>query len=531
MILRKPYAFLIKYFRIINGILSLLAIYIVYRVYNVATFFNEYISNNYTGSFYSGFAGEYISSFSYFIIILILIGLLVILLLFIYKKKPLKAYAVPFAFYILLIIFFTVMKDIMTSLESTTLTAQTIRVCRDISFLVIVPQIGFIILFLIRALGFNKSLNFEADLKELEIDASDNEEVEITFNNDGTKIKRFFRRYKREFSYYLKENKFIIICVIIVLGIGFLGYLFYPREKDQKYIQGDTFAVGGVTYKLEDSIITNLDYKGDIINSNNYYLVVKLYIENNQENDSLFDANNFRLEVGKDILYPQKYKGSYFIDYAASNIKNTIKAKNKYYYPLVYEISKDDIKNSYVIRINNGLKNKGNMQVAKLNYITINPTRIDQIIKENEYIVNEKALLNNSNLNNSSFMVTNFEITNKYIYDYEMCEYGICNNYKNQVSVNYLNNDRTLLVLDYDFNLDQDCPYYKYSKTLESFINNFVKIKYKYNEEEIYGTVSNVTPNNLENKIILEVSKDIEEAEEVSLIIRVRNKEYSIKLK
>ena len=40
MVFKKPYAFLIKYFKLINFILSTLAIYIAYRTYNIISFFN-----------------------------------------------------------------------------------------------------------------------------------------------------------------------------------------------------------------------------------------------------------------------------------------------------------------------------------------------------------------------------------------------------------------------------------------------------------------------------------------------------------
>ena len=47
MILKKPYAFLIKYFKVINLLISLLAGYSAYRFYKIITFFNEYINSNY----------------------------------------------------------------------------------------------------------------------------------------------------------------------------------------------------------------------------------------------------------------------------------------------------------------------------------------------------------------------------------------------------------------------------------------------------------------------------------------------------
>ena len=45
MILRKPYAFLIKNFRIIHFVLTFLMIYVVYKYNNIAKFIQNYIDN------------------------------------------------------------------------------------------------------------------------------------------------------------------------------------------------------------------------------------------------------------------------------------------------------------------------------------------------------------------------------------------------------------------------------------------------------------------------------------------------------
>ena len=46
MILRKPYAFLIKHFKFIHIILTFLLSYVFYKSVNLLTFFNEYIGAN-----------------------------------------------------------------------------------------------------------------------------------------------------------------------------------------------------------------------------------------------------------------------------------------------------------------------------------------------------------------------------------------------------------------------------------------------------------------------------------------------------
>jgi len=60
MILRRPYAFLIKYFRLIHLVLFGLFGYVTYKANNILSFFKDYISNN--GNFVID-SSEYISYF------------------------------------------------------------------------------------------------------------------------------------------------------------------------------------------------------------------------------------------------------------------------------------------------------------------------------------------------------------------------------------------------------------------------------------------------------------------------------------
>ena len=534
MILHKPYAFLIKNFKLINIILTILASYLAYRTYHIVSFFNSYITSNYTGNFYPGFSDNYISFLIYFLIILIIVGLLSIILLFVYKKKPIKAYVSAVVYYIALIIFFVVIKNLMITLEEGTITAQVARLYRDFSLISIFPQVFFIISFLIRGLGFNiKKFNFNEDLKELELTQEDSEEVEINIKQDNFKLQRNLRRFIREFRYYIKENKFIFIVICLVLGIAifFIIKSTLPEIVDRNYNQGQLFTSLNINYRVEDSIITNLDYQGNVINKDKYYVVIKLYAENNLDQDYKVDFYNFRLEVDNHYVYPIKDKGSYFIDYAKRSDNNNLLSKTSYVYSLVYEIEGTEVKKNYRLKINNGVTRVDNEEVGKYNYVTITPIVINNVTLENQYNSNDVINLNGSNLGNTTFMAGNFIIDDKYIYDYEKCINRKCNTYKGQVNINYLKNNKTLLIFDYEFKLDESVPYYSYSSSINKFVENFVKVRYLVKDEYLYGTVKNVTPSDLTNKLVLEVPKELKDSSSIYLVMIIRNKEYRIKVK
>lgn len=534
MIFKKPYAFLIKYFKLINWILTILFIYIFYRTYNIVSFFNTYIKEDYSGNFYTGFSDTYISSFVYLIIILIIFGLLAIFILLIYKKKPIKTYLSSIIYYIILFIFLKIIKNVMISLEGTVLTAEMARIYRDLSMISIIPQGVFILLFVLRAFGLNiGKFNFKDDLKELEISEKDNEEVELTLKRDGVKFRRNIRRFGREFVYYLKENKFIfiIICIILVISMCFLIYKLFPNIIDLNFNQGQEFQINSINFKVEDSIITNLDYKGDIIDENNYYLVVKLSIENLLDEDLKYDYNDFRLIIKDSFVYPSVDKSVNFIDYAILYSGNKVKSNSKQTYSLVFEINEEDIDNNYKLKIANGSVVSEDKKVGKFNYVTITPIVINNVVVEENKNLGDEINFSNSNLGNTTLTLSNLEITSKYIYDYKYCIKDNCINYKDVISIDYTKNGKLLMVLDYNYNLDNSISYYKHSTNIKTFINDFVKLRYEEEDKAVYETVKDVTPSNLENKLVLEIPNKVDSLDSYYLSIIVRNKEYLIKLK
>ena len=97
--------------------------------------------------------------------------------------------------------------------------------------------------------------------------------------------------------------------------------------------------------------------------------------------------------------------------------------------------------------------------------------------------------------------------------------------------ISYAQKDKTILVMDYNFKIDETIPFYNKSHNINKFINNFIKIKYKKNDTEKYSNVENITPENMNGKFALEISKDIVDADEIYLAIIIRNKEYLVDIK
>ena len=85
MVFRRPYAFLIKSFRLIHIILFILFVYITFNANSILTFFKDYI--NYKGSM-EIISSDYINVWIFIFSILIIGISIIIFFLMRYKKKP-----------------------------------------------------------------------------------------------------------------------------------------------------------------------------------------------------------------------------------------------------------------------------------------------------------------------------------------------------------------------------------------------------------------------------------------------------------
>lgn len=534
MILRKPYAFLIKYFKLINFLLALLSGYIAIKTYNVISFFNDFVSNNYSGSFYNGFYHEYISLFFVAAIVLVIIGAVFLGVLFLYKKKPFKLYLSSIIYSVVLLIILMYFKNLMVSLETTLIGAEVARIYRDISLISIIPQFFFILAYLVRGLGFNiNKFDFEKDIKDLEIDEHDDEEIEIAFHGDSVKLQRNIRRLSREFIYYIKENKFIvliIICVLLAISV-FIGIQSMPKKVDQEYNQGESFNIDSFTYNIQDSILTKTDYNGNELDS--YYLVLKLNVENNSDDEKFVDLNDFRLKNGQEFLYPSKDKGKYFIDYAIEFSGTAIKSKSNKTFSLIYRLPNNNIKKKYIIKVSSGSASNNKEIVGKYSLITVTPPIIhNDTAIEREVSKGQEISFENSNLGQTKFMIDNPIITDKYVYNYEYCpKINNCTTYKDSISIDFQKNNKVLIVIDYNYELDKNVPFASKSKEVKEFVNHFMNIKYVENNKTKYANVTDVTPKNLKNKLVLETTNSINKLSHYDLAILIRNKEYIIKIK
>ena len=361
MILRRPYGFLIKHFRLLHLILFFMFAYITSRANNILNFFKDYISVNNNMEVVSE---NYINVSMFIFMFFIIVFLVGIYYLMRYKKKPRLLYLFGMVVVVISSILFVYLYGNIKDLETSTMAAREIRLLRDIS------RINYWLLFvmclpmLIRGLGFDiKKFNFTSDLKELNLTSEDSAEVEVNVDISNNTIQRIGNKSKRELKYYYLENKFFINIIFGVIFAILFVIITNKIVSNRVLNEGEALKTEYFNMMVEDSYIS--ENKKNISDEYNY-LILKVSIKGRVNKYSL-NLDQFVL-YGKNNEYIPTFKYyNYFTDIGYGYLKDTKLNTNEYEeYIFIYNI-KDEDKDSKLI-----LKYLGNNKKVR-----IKPKKID----------------------------------------------------------------------------------------------------------------------------------------------------------
>ncbi len=574
MILKKPYGFIIKHFKLINLLLLVPTFYVVMSFNDIAKFLKKYVNNKYS-TFESGIAGKYITLW-------LLIGLIILILINIIlfdlmrkKKKSTKIYTFSIIYYFVLFLTSLLLYNLFTSIELGTINTTTIGMFKDlISF---TPYFGYFIIIttLFKAIGFNiKTLKFDQSI-DLQLTEEDTEEFEIGGKEDQADLKRIFIHSYRELKYYVVENKFIVTCILVLILLVISSHIYINIGfYNKKYTTNENFALNNMLISVKDSYITNVDQGGNPIAENKYFLVVKLGIENTTNESSAIELKYFRIDVNKKNLFPTYDRGNKFLDIAKNYEGKAIlpkkidaydkktytcekgyivvdeKCYNKkerkepeiehhYYCPenyelkgeicelpsdkseyvIVYELNKDEIKTSYEMKILNKMTNNIGELNPSYKIIKFKPKNLLNKEDLGSAKLGNEIDLKETQLGNTKIVVNRVNLVQSYKYEYESCYNNNC--IKKQ-DVIVAPTSKVLVVIDDKIDYDETTSFYKYTK--REFYKYFGKINYKYNNIEYTDLMKDVTPGHLKDKRIYQISSVAKYSENKELIITIRNK-------
>lgn len=279
MIIRKPYAFLIKNFKKVHIAMLVLAIFIYFKSTQVYSYVREFIS---LGSYdvTNDPISKYINIFVIIAVLALIIGSALLIILLKRKEKPWKLYLIPLVQYILFFLGFMIIRNFFnayTGIES----SSSLRLWRDILLISHLSQFGIVIIFAMRILGVDlNKFNFKLDDEYLDLEAKDREELEISISIDKNSFKRTYKKTLRVLNYFYQEHKLLCRAAVVIIAIIVARNTFVYIANHKSYKQGDTFSVNGYTVKINNSYFTDKSYNGTVISKNSDFVIVNLTIKN-----------------------------------------------------------------------------------------------------------------------------------------------------------------------------------------------------------------------------------------------------------
>ena len=531
MILRKPYAFFIRHFKLMHLIMAGLLFYLIYRTKLLVDFFNEY-STDVINVMGQDLITPLVPGLFQIVPILIIVISIIVLVVMIVKKKPYLFYILIIALNIYTFVIVQISKSTLGTLTLSLIDSRTLLLVRDLITISFMLQLISIVFVLIRGVGFDlKKFDFQSDLKTLEIDASDNEEVELEFKFDGNEKLRNIRRLIRFTKYFYKEHKVIVISIISsIISINLIVIMLMIFNSGKIIKQNEYFYGNNFTLVLTDSYLVNTDYKGKKL-TDDYYLLLRIKIKNNKSNPTGLDIATTKVLIDNYVYTPIVENRESFFDfgqiYEGENIGNSEEEK-----VLLYKIPKQlaDKKMYFSFVDKTNVDSNGNFSSTK---VAIKYNDLVGISSTNIANLGNELNFTESILPDYKIKIDAYDINSIYKISYDFCISNEClKSYeyiKPSINTNY---SKTILKIQGSIEKEKkiDGIY-----DLYDFIEKFGVIKYTIDDVEKVQQLNFVELKsqrvNENNIYYIEVLKEIENASKISLLFTIRNKNYEYILK
>lgn len=531
MILRKPYAFLIKKFRLIHFLLSIALVYIIYKTNQLYSFFSSYLKD-------TEFIKNEIINIDILVfcaIIFVLFITIIITVLMNKKEKPIKYYFLSICTYLSLVLVLLFANSQLYQIAIEQVNLRTISILKDLLFINYIIQYPLTIISISRTIGFNiKKFGFQNDLKDLQINEEDSEEFELDVEVDVDDVKTKFRRSIRITKYILRENKILFISIgvigIIVVTLSILLNIFVYNKT---FKENQVFKINNWSIKVLNSYETVNNYKLTSDLDNGYvYNVVDVEIKNNSNENRNFDKNNIKLKISKNNSYSNDeklYKN--FIDLGVGLTNQIIESGKTERYIFVFKVKKISDKYNPTFQILVSTTKKGNVTHYNYAKVKLNLKKLDTIEKTSKAKLGEVLNFQDSLIHNSTLKIDSIDIM-----DYAKYEYTKNINNKDYKFVGIIQpsttdgNGRVILKIKEKSTFDKEIlnPSVKIK-----FIEKFGSIRYVKNKIEYEETASIIdsTPEGITDYKYLEVAEEIKNSDNIYLDITIRNKLYTYILK
>ncbi|MEE3343131.1 MAG: hypothetical protein VZS44_03475 [Bacilli bacterium] len=504
MVLRKPYGFLIKHFKMIHLVLTVLYIYLAMKVNNMLRYYNNFIA----GKESKLNAIKYATNYYLIAIILSIAICLVIYALMRYKKKPKLFYVVLMAIYLAITLVIIFAQGGLNTIYIGEVSSKELRLYHDLLQIIIIFQYLTILVTLIRGLGFDiKKFNFKEDIAELQLDVTDNEEVELTIGSTEGILRRI-RRQLRELKYYYKENKlFIDVIGILFTVIIVLSIIVNIKIVHKSFKEGEEVSTDKYSFTVTNSYLTNKSFDGDSISdANNTFLLAQIFIYSKVGRTEL-NTGNITLKTEHNTYTINTRYTTLFKDVGVGFKDQIISTPRSFLF--IFVISNAELKDKMQIHYIGDIK------------IDLNPINLDKSVKTTNLQIGESIDLGKTVLSSGKIAINRFDVKNSYTYNYEYEIYGK----KYTSKLNIISPNKTILYLNLTNQNIRGISDYDLIKT-------YGTIKYKIADTEFtIKTPINKTPTSYKDGIFIEVDKQMEQATSIWIEFNIRNQKYIYTLK
>ena len=394
MIIRKPYAFLIKNFKKIHIVLLLLSFYVSYKLMDVLSFVGDFMEFG-TYDLYANPVTNYISFGLNLSLLLIVFFSGALILLLQRKNKPWKAYLIPLIEYLILFFVLMIIKGFFGNYTKY-VEITNLRFSRDLLVIFMIAQVPAIYIFVMRTFGLDiQKFNFNADAEFLELSEEDREEFEISLSVDKNTFKRYIKKALRHIKYFYLEHKLICTGLIIILSCFSLFNIYeFIFVTNKSYKEGQFYNINGLSIVVNNTYYSKNDYKGELISNKNNFVIVDLTVTNNGAPTTI-DMSYFHLKnstedyITTKNLYATEFQdlGVTYKDVRKLNRDESIS------FIIIYKVDKKLNPNNFVLYYQE-THNKNILRKYKLKV-----KNLDKKLEEKEFKIGDSLPINTFNIN------------------------------------------------------------------------------------------------------------------------------------
>ena len=524
MILRKPFAILIKYFKVIHLVQSIMLGYLLYLTVNISKFLSQYLLSP-VDLIDPSKTNELFGIFIYIIPIILIIMFTVVAGIMKFKKKPILFYIIATFTLILSIIIYSFGNSIISGLEIKLVDIRTLKIVQDLITTTILIQIVTLLVTIVRATGFDiKKFDFNKDLEDLQIVEEDNEEFEVNVELEKGKWKRRYNKFIRQSKYIYKENKivvsFFIICLLSVSGYLTYNYVYVENKV---YTEKESLNIENISILVNKSYKTYYNIKNKK-QKDKAYVVVNIDLNKMYGKSDKMPSSRIYLKINNHNFYHNYKLQKDFFDLGDTYKEQKLILERKNY-NFIYQIPKTLYnKNMYVAFKND----KGKEMKIKLNTEELNLPK-----ETHEKLIKETLNFEDSLLLNTTFKVNNYQIEDTFVQNYNYCPVkDYCYNSVYYVTPSLTSNYvKSILRLSLNYNIDKELKIEKTSDFID-LLNGFGKLCYTLNNEKIcYTNLKKIDTKVKDNQLYIEVNQSIKQANKIWFEIEVRDKKYKYILK